>query len=135
MVYKITERKEKYALHSSMVWLTGLMTWSVLSGNTLLLAGVISFKFALYLLRKIQFFRMNIRTNNFVSFLRLCCLLFPAFCFFFGFQVISLPLLFVLLFGEVIDRVEFYDEIDVVTPERELLATQLQMKEQRKLIN
>jgi hypothetical protein len=46
-----------------------------------------------------------------------------------------LPLLFVLLFGEVIDRLEFYHEIDVVTPERELLATQIQMKNQSELIN
>jgi Fe-S-cluster-containing dehydrogenase component/DMSO reductase anchor subunit len=135
MVYKITERKEKCAIHSSMVWLTGMMTWSVLSGNALVLTCAITLKFGLYFLRKIQFFRLNIRTNNFVSFLRLCCLLFPAFYFFSGFQVNSLPLLFVLLFGEVIDRLEFYNEIDVVTPERELFATHLQIKEHSELIN
>jgi Fe-S-cluster-containing dehydrogenase component len=134
-VYKITERKEKNALHSSMVWLTGLMIWSVLSGNTLLLTGVISLKFALYLLRKIQFYRLSLRTHILVSILRLCCLLVPILGFLSGFQVNNLPFLGVLLFSEVIDRLEFYNEIDVITPERELFATHLQMKEQSELIN
>jgi DMSO reductase anchor subunit len=124
MVYKLTERKEKYTFHSAMVWLTGLMIWSILSGSTFLLICIIILKFGFYCARKIQFFRMNLRTNILVSFSRLCSLLFPALCLLSGFQVDSLLLLFVLLFGEVVDRLEFYHEIDVVTPEREIFATQ-----------
>ena len=125
MVYKLTERKEKYTLHSSMVWITGLMIWGILSGSTMLLTWVITLKFGLYFLRKIQFFSLNVRTNILVSFLRLCCLLFPILYFLSGFQVNNLPLFFVLFIGEFIDRLEFYNEIDVVTPERELFATHL----------
>jgi Fe-S-cluster-containing dehydrogenase component/DMSO reductase anchor subunit len=124
MVYKLTERKEKYILHSSMVWITGLMIWSFLSGSTLLLICIVILKFGLYIARKIQFFRLKLRTHLFISFLRLCCLLFLILCFLIGFHVNSLSLMFVLLFGEVVDRLEFYHEIDVVTPQRELYTTQ-----------
>ena len=123
MVYKLTERKEKYTLHSSMVWITGLLIWSFLSGSTLLLICIVIFKFGLYIARKIQFFRLKLRTHFFVSFLRLCCLMFLILCVLIGFQANSLFLFFVMLLGEVVDRLEFYNEIDVVTPEREIYTT------------
>ena len=108
-----------------MVWITGLMIWGILSGSTMLLTCAITLKFGLYFLRKIQFFSLNVRTNILVSFLRLCCLLLPILYSLSGFQVNNLPLFFVLFIGEFIDRLEFYNEIDVVTPEGELFATHL----------
>jgi len=120
MVYKITERIEKQPLHSAMAGLTGIMIWSLLFESTFFIAFSITIKSGLYLFRKINFYSLKQRTSHIFTFLRLGFLGIPIALWFTGFEFNSLITLVVILSGELIDRIEFYKEIDIVTPEREL---------------
>jgi Fe-S-cluster-containing dehydrogenase component/DMSO reductase anchor subunit len=118
MVYRLTGRRDEIPVHSAMVTLTGLLIWSILSGNMRMAALLISIKAFLYLFRKIRLVRAGKNPRALISFMRLASLALP-FIVLIAFRPIPGWMLLVVLFlGEVTDRAEFYDGLEVETPER-----------------
>jgi len=120
MVYKLTERIEKQPLHSAMVSITGIMILGLLLESSFLIAFSITLKIGLYLIRKIQFYQNNILTSTILTIFRLVFLGVATALWIADFGLNTLLILGILVTGEIIDRIEFYKEIDVVTPQREL---------------
>ncbi len=120
-VYSVTERKNQAKLHSSMVWITGLLFWSILSGNSFFIGLVIVLKTTLYLYRKVRFYQHKIPVHGLVSGLRLSLLWFPVLIGIFLVPIENYWFFaaFVMT-GELIDRSEFYNEIEVISPKKEL---------------
>lgn len=119
MVYKVVAGKDKPLLHSAMVWITGLMVWAFLYESSFFIAFTVTLKAGLYLVRKVNFYRQGMKLGYTVSLLRIGCLGLMVILFY-NSQTPSIILAAVALSGEIIDRLEFYLELEVVTPETEL---------------
>jgi len=131
-IYQVAMQTHPLNFHSAHTLFDGLYLTGALLGDWLLffLFGLI--KLGLYLYRKYYFKRTNRKTRPIISFLRL----------FFGFIIpgtlfitrpdlvpaglnwTGLYGLFIasLLLGEFIDRTEFYDELEIVTPRKQMLT-------------
>ncbi len=122
MIYHIVKRPENMNTHSAMVLLTGFMVFSLLTNSVFLIGFTLSVKLGLYLFRKIQYRSNRINTLPIISVVRICCLLIP-FIYLGTNWMPGLDSWMILLFvglGEAIDRLEFYYEAEITTPEGEL---------------
>ncbi|WP_299527536.1 4Fe-4S dicluster domain-containing protein [uncultured Lutibacter sp.] len=116
MVYSLLVRKDKFKLHSAMVWLTGLLLFAWFSDFILLIFLITLFKCVLYLMRKQALFNQKITYFPLITSIRLLVLVIPLIVLI-AFPEISNSSLVILVFiGEIIDRSEFYYESDVKTP-------------------
>ena len=118
-VYQVTNKITRLNIHSASVFLSAMLFTALLVNNYLLLYTVLILKFLLYLYRKIYFRIQNRSIKPVMSSIRIL----------FGFV---LPILFLqmslnyylylifgsILFGEIIDRIEFYLELDISTPRK-----------------
>lgn len=133
-VYEAAYKKLTYKLHSAQTILTGFFVYSLISGDFIILGTTASIKLTLYVYRKIEFHRKSQPVNIKLTAIRILV----------GF-IIPLILLLVdpiehyiemivsALLGELIDRIEFYKEFDIITPEyRKDQDMELMLEELRK---
>jgi len=111
MVYKLTYRKDKLIFHSAMVWITGLLIFGLAIQSDFLIAMTLTAKITLYSARKYQLKRFS-----FLSILRLSGLI--GLIVYWAISPFDIPVWLYLLLGlgELIDRAEFYHEIEIITP-------------------
>lgn len=118
-LYKYTEYYRISGLHSALVTLTALLLFAAFTELTFVFTIIIIAKLFLYIGRK----KITITTNSYgnliVTFLRVIVgILLPVYLYFFDFQ--NHVIILFLITGEVIDRIEFYIEMDVTTPQKQL---------------
>lgn len=123
--YQVAMQVGPLNFHSAHTLLNGLYLTGILTRSGLLfgLMGVI--KLFLYLYRKVLFKRAKRKTRPLVSLLRigfgflvpfLLLVLYPEEMMdYYGYVIIS------VIIGELIDRTEYYDELDIVTPPKQML--------------
>ncbi len=122
LVYRFLKRQDGLPVHSAMISITGLLLFGILSGIPFFIGFSITLKLGLYIFRKIQFRRAGLSSRWISTSIRIISLVF---------SLISIVLLdalqlnywiifSLLLLGEVIDRVEFYQEAEVMNPRGEL---------------
>ena len=107
--------------HSADSVVTGLLLLGVFSANPLVAAFLGVGKLLLYLQRKIDFWRSGKSVRVALSALRIVGgLLLPAVVWSLSGGELRVAVIVAVLFGELIDRLEFYAELDLVTPERQM---------------
>jgi hypothetical protein len=124
-IYQVAMQVGPLNFHSAHTLLNGLYLTGILTRSGLLfgLMGVI--KLFLYLYRKVLFKRAKRKTRPLVSFLRIgfgflvpffLLVLYPGEMMdYYGCVIIC------VIIGEFIDRTEYYDELDIVTPRKQML--------------
>ncbi len=82
---------------------------------------VAALKTGLYIYRKYYFWKEGLNYRLFISGWRLDMLIsFPLIFWFFDFSNLNFWILVSVLVGEIIDRAEYYEELDVITPEKQI---------------
>lgn len=120
MVYQLLLRKEKQKLHSAMIWLTVILFFAWLNNNMVFIGIISLFKATIYIRRKIHYRKIQYRMLPLISLLRLGLLLVPV-VIVFSSEINKTELFYLMvLIGEIIDRAEFYDEAEVITPKSKL---------------
>ena len=80
-------------------------------------------KAGLYIYRKYYFRKEGLNYRLFLSGWRLDMIIsFPLIFWFFDFSNLNWWILVSILIGEIIDRAEYYEELDVITPEKQIEA-------------
>lgn len=120
-VYHLQTRMDKRQWHSSQTLLTAMLFISIFLESFFPFIFVLALKLLLYICRKVEYKRMKKDPRWIISLLRILTgLVSPLFLFLLIPQTGWLFILFSVSFGEIIDRMEFYLELDYVTPEKEL---------------
>lgn len=121
-VYSVTETPRLY-LHSARVLLTGALVFGILIGYPLLYMGVGALKMILYIHRKASFAKNHRDLRLRIGAARIALgFLVPGGLWLAGTESLGLRALALgaLAVGEIIDRCEFYMELDVPTPRRQM---------------
>jgi hypothetical protein len=136
MVYRYAVRREPNLPHSASVFLTGLLLAGVLAGNPALAGTAGTAKLILYLRRKIPTPLERSATRWLIGGARLGIgLVLPALLWGIG-QADLLPLVTLVTLGEVIDRLEYYVELEVMTPKLQMAEDLARMLDRdRRLTN
>lgn len=116
-VYTVTAQVNKTTFHSSQILLS-LIFFIFLFNN--IIPGVILItviKLALYLKRKVLSKHSGL---NILFFVRIFTLLAGSSLTVFNFTHEFYPVIILLLISEFIDRIQFYDELDIITPARHM---------------
>lgn len=120
MLYKFTIRKDGLFLHSAQIWLSTALFWSLFSGYTMLIITFLVVKFLFYSYRKYLLLRYMSKFFLILSLFRISVLLVAIYLFLTGSEW-DKSLTFILISaGEFIDRIEFYSESEIETPENKL---------------
>ncbi len=113
MIYMLATWKWPLKIHSAQTFLIGLTLFSLLSQNIYLLIFLIGFRATIYIKRKIIY-----KKNEWaISIFRILLLINTSILILFEQTTLAL-LLFAI--GEIIDRIEFYNELNVPYPKTEL---------------
>ena len=117
MVYHILPRFDQNHWHSSRVIFSALLFGAVFAQNHFLFAFVLVLKFTLFLHRKIR----SAGWKNFNAVIRIFAgFILPPLLWFAPFAS-AFPLLFIsLLIGELTDRIDFYRDIQLITPQAQM---------------
>jgi Fe-S-cluster-containing dehydrogenase component len=120
-VYKLAIQPTPIEMHSAHVLLSFFLFTALFFENYYALAFVSSIKVGLYVYRKQYFRKKNKRTRMFLSAWRLDMIIsFPLLFWIFDISNIFWWLFASILIGEIIDRAEYYDELDVITPGKQI---------------
>ncbi|MCK5820413.1 MAG: 4Fe-4S dicluster domain-containing protein [Bacteroidales bacterium] len=119
MLYRLLERKEK-RIHSALTILTGIMVFIYLTQYVVLFGFILSLKLALYISRKEIYIKQKQFRHLIISIVRISPLIIALIMWFSNHETTRWFILIILLFGELIDRSEFYHEAEVVTPKKGL---------------
>jgi len=124
-IYQVAMKVGPLNFHSAHTFFNGLYFTGILTVNESIIEWMGGLKLFLYLYRKFHFMRTGRKMRPLVSFLRLGFgFLAPLYLLLdepvrpinnYGYIIIS------VIIGEVIDRAEYYDEIDIVTPRKQML--------------
>lgn len=107
--------------HSASATLTGLFLMGIFAANPLVAGAVGAGKLLLYVQRKIGFGRKGKPVRLALSAVRIAGGFFvPVTVWLFSLGHVSALVIFAVLFGELVDRLEFYAELDIVTPEKQM---------------
>jgi Fe-S-cluster-containing dehydrogenase component/DMSO reductase anchor subunit len=112
-VYQVTLIRGSGPLHSAHVLGTGLLAAALWNGFLLVAGGLVLVKMAFYLGRKISRARLGIAIHPVAMGLRLGA---PALGMIALIRDLPWPAMVLILIGEMIDRGEFYEEMEVPTP-------------------
>lgn len=120
ILYRLLERKEEIKIHSAMTFLTGILVFSYLSQSVFLFGFILTLKLGLYLYRKVIYIKQKQSCCLIISLLRISPLIisFIMWKSILGSAGWIIPI--ILLFGELIDRSEFYYEAEVISPDKAL---------------
>jgi Fe-S-cluster-containing dehydrogenase component/DMSO reductase anchor subunit len=121
-VYQVT-RMPGLWLHSAQVFLTGLLFVGLFSASGVMFGLIIVIKTSLYLWRKYNFHRERLEARQWFTRARvLIGLLLPLFLWWRGAWDWYPAIVTGVLIGELIDRSEFYLELDAPSPSRQMAA-------------
>lgn len=114
--YHITEKLTSVRIHSASVLLTGLLFTSLFIENTVAISLLLSIKAVLYSYRKIHYIKSGERFSGAMVALRVMV----GFAVPIGLIFIARPefwlITTVIIFAEILDRIEFYRELKIITP-------------------
>jgi DMSO reductase iron-sulfur subunit len=119
-VYHLTRAKNLWR-HSAQVFLTGLLVFALIGSSAPLAAGILLLKLVLYLARKCAR-----RNDEWAWFSQLTLLrvvggiVLPAALWWWQGGEFSFFTVLLLALGEIVDRCEFYRELEVMTPRRQI---------------
>ncbi len=120
-VYKIAIQPTAVEIHSAHVLLSYFLFTALFFEYYRALIFIIIIKAGLYIYRKLHFRKQDKNYRLFVTAWRLDMLIsFPFLFWIFGISNLFWWLAISLFIGELIDRIEYYDELDVITPEKEI---------------
>jgi DMSO reductase anchor subunit len=123
-VYHVT-RTPALRLHSAQVILTGVLVLGFITNLTPVSVGVVLLKGMLYIARKVRFTREAAPARPLASILRLSIgIALPA-ALWQIYPAYQGVIVAAVVLGELIDRAEFYMELTILTPKRQM-ATDLQ---------
>jgi Fe-S-cluster-containing dehydrogenase component len=128
-IYQVAMKVTPLNFHSAHTLFNGFFLTGALIGNIFLFSIPGLIKLFLYLYRKLYFSREKRRTRLFISLLRIGFgFVLPMVIFIsdpdfakgsiigiYGFLILS------IVIGELIDRGEYYDELDIITPRKQIL--------------
>ncbi|MCU0285147.1 MAG: dimethyl sulfoxide reductase anchor subunit [Acidobacteria bacterium] len=124
-IYQVAMKVGPLNFHSAHTLLNALYLTGILIGNGLVFGLMGGLKLFLYLSRKLHFRRTGRKTRILVSILRIITgfiaplillIVRPGIMInYYGYIIIS------VIIGEVIDRTEYYDEMDIITPRKQML--------------
>ena len=127
-VYKVAIKITPFNMNSASVLLSGLLFTSILNGSLDFFLVIIFVKFCLYLYRKYHFFRNKKKYFIWVSLTRAVLgFIVPAIFLLINFENYKLIITLFVLVGELIDRLEFYYDLDIITPGKQIANTSLLM--------
>lgn len=118
MLYNYTIRKDPLKIHSAHVILTGLLFAFLFSGMHYAMICVLLVKMSLYVIRKVHLLKISesIRPGYYVARI-LFSLVIPLFLLITEIIYFELILIISIISGEVVDRIEYYLEIDFRRPQ------------------
>ncbi|MFN8257842.1 MAG: DmsC/YnfH family molybdoenzyme membrane anchor subunit [Bacteroidales bacterium] len=120
-VYDLALQPVKIKIHSAHVLLTGFLFFSVLSEHYYAFLLIALLKSVLYAYRKFKMNKVNKNPRLLLSGLRIDFLLsFPLIFWIFDFNPIKWLIFTSILLGEMVDRFEYYNELDIITPEKQI---------------
>lgn len=124
-IYQVAMQVGPLNFHSAHTLLNGLYLTGILMLNSLIFGLMGGLKLFLYLYRKIYFKRAGRKIRLWPSMMRIISgFIAPLFLLiakpgtmlnYYGYIIVS------VIIGEVIDRTEYYDEMDIVTPRKQML--------------
>jgi len=114
MLYILATWKWPLKMHSAQTLFIGITLFAYLSGWYYLLVFIISFRMTIYIYRKYKLQKQNIL----ISILRIGSIIFSLILI--SQSTNSIIVLMLLMIGEIIDRIEFYNELNVPDPKVEL---------------
>ena len=117
-VYRVAEIRGSGPLHSAHVMGTGLLLAAVWSGSLLVAGSVTLVKIVLYVVRKRDRARLGLAIHPAVGWLRVVTLAAGMVAMFMDLSWLALTM---ILAGEMIDRGEFYEELEIPTPDSRML--------------
>jgi len=121
-VYLVTGAKGLH-WHSAQVFLTGLLVFALAGSSALLVASILLVKLVLYLARKSMHQGGERASSQWLGLLRISGgILLPSALWWWGGSEFNLPILLSLALGEIVDRCEFYRELEVTSPRRQMDA-------------
>lgn len=113
MLYYLATWRWPLKVHSAQTLFIGITIYALLTANMYLLAFITGFRLTIFLYKSIQYKKLGLRT-----FIRILLLL-SSFGLFAASEHIILILTLAGL-GEIIDRIEFYNELNVPEPGKEI---------------
>lgn len=120
-VYSVFEKTTKLDIHSASSFLSALLFTSLITLNERFLIIVLGFKLLLYLYRKIYFFLKKRPVRAYLSIARIALgFIVPVFLWKQLELTIWEPMFLSILAGEIIDRIEFYLEGEIISPKRQI---------------
>lgn len=120
-VYKIAIQPTKIEIHSAHVLLSYFLFTALFIQNNYALAFIGLIKATLYIYRKLELRKQKKNLRIILSAWRLDMLIsFPFIFWFFSIPGLFWWLLISFLIGEIIDRGEYYEELDIITPEKQI---------------
>lgn len=118
-VYEVAAHRRRLSVHSAGTLLTAGFLFGLMSetGQVVVAFGLL--KLVLYALRKWSFHKAGENPRNFVSGLRITIgLVLPAMLWLGGMNQFAVVISGFI--GDVIDRCEFYTELDIITPQKQI---------------
>jgi Fe-S-cluster-containing dehydrogenase component len=120
-VYQLAIQPTPIEMHSAHVFLSFFLFTSLFFESYLAFAFVALIKVGLYSYRKLYFRKNNKRTRMLLSAWRLDMIIsFPLLFWLFDISNIFWWIFASVLIGEMIDRAEYYNELDVITPKKQI---------------
>lgn len=120
-VYSVFEKNTKLEIHSGNIFLSALLFTSIITTNELFIIIILGLKLLLYLYRKVYFLINQKSINIYLTILRIG---FGFIAPIFLWNQLSTGvwefLFIAILIGEIIDRIEFYQEAEVISPKRQI---------------
>ncbi len=129
-IYQVAMQVTPLNFHSAHTLFNGLFLTGVLIGNIFLFSIPGLIKLFLYLYRKFHFKQQERNPRFLISFLRIALgfiipliifILNPGFLKNINITGIYGLLVVSVIIGELIDRIEYYDELDIITPRKQIL--------------
>jgi Fe-S-cluster-containing dehydrogenase component/DMSO reductase anchor subunit len=123
MIYHVTIKPAKFDLHSAHILLTGLFLTGLFMKNFIIFSLVGLIKIGLYIYRKYYFHKIKRDIRIMVSAWRIAFMVsFPLIIWWFNPPNVFWYVALFIFLGEMIDRYEYYTEIDIITPKKQIYA-------------
>ncbi len=120
-VYQAIPQYNKIKAHSALVTFTGLFLAGIISGNPIIFGWFGIIKIYLYTLRKFDAFKTGKKLRPLIGIMRIGTgFLLPVILLFTTLESRGIIILLSIMTGEIIDRLEYYAELEVVTPEKQM---------------
>jgi Fe-S-cluster-containing dehydrogenase component len=119
-VYELALQPIKLEIHSAHVLLSFFLFTSLFLGQYLAFSFIVILKASIYIYRKFEMRKNRINIRLMLSSFRLDMLIsVPVLLWIFDISTIQWWLFASVLIGEIIDRAEYYDELDIITPKKQ----------------